>query len=114
MNTFNNFRKRLQLNESVVLYSDRADFNTPTKQQKNVENQNSLMTNFYDSAKTNQNKSFKLEDGSVVEITPLEAKNVIYTFEELNGDNQGIFESFLQKDINSYSMMIEFTNEYCE
>jgi hypothetical protein len=64
------------------------------------------------SVHTNTPQTFKLNDGTTIQITPMEAKNIMYTYEELNDANQGIFESMINDSIDTYQMIVEFCDSY--
>jgi len=111
MISFNKLRNRLNIQESVVLYSN-VEKDVEKDNAKTIDLKNPIINNFYNSVEKNANQSFKLNDGTTIQITPIEAKNIVYAYEELNDAHQGIFESFLENNLQSYSLIIAFCEEY--
>lgn len=111
MISFNKLRNRLNIQESVVLYSN-VEKDVEKDSAKNIDLKNPIINNFYNSVDKNTTQTFKLNDGTTIHITPVEAKNVVYAYEELNDAHQGIFENFLENNIESYSLMIQFCEQY--
>lgn len=112
MISFNKLKNRLNIQESAFLYlNDDSGAKAEKSKQQTIENP-SMINNFYSSIKNNAPQTFKLNDGTSIQITPVEAKQVVYAYEELNDVHQGIFENFLQNNIQTYSMIIEFCEEY--
>lgn len=117
MKKFSDLRQH-KLNESVLMYAaatadqNNVGVNSQKAEEETSETNQTVYQKITTAAKSNQPESFKLQDGSVVQITPIEASNVVYAYEELNIENQEIFESFLENNIQTYSMIIEFCEEY--
>jgi hypothetical protein len=93
------------LDESVVYYSDDSVA-------KQAEPKKSVIDKIYDSMEKNKTEYVTLQDGSHIKIEPSQAKEIVYAYEELNNIHQEIFENFLQNNIQSHSMIVEFCNQY--
>lgn len=111
MKTFSQIRN-YRLNESVMLYASKKSKNLDVDASKNQNPESPVIGKIENCVKTNVPQTFKLSDGTAIQITPMEAKNVMYTYEELNDENRGIFENYLQQDIDGYALMIDFCNSY--
>lgn len=111
MKSFSQIRN-FHLNESVMMYASKKltkSDNSPIASEKT---DSPVINKIENCVKSNTPQTFKLSDGTSIQITPMEAKNVMYTYEELNDDNRGIFENYLQQDIDGYALMIEFVKQY--
>jgi hypothetical protein len=111
MKKFSDIRKS-NINESVLLYANyRTVDNDETEKQPETE-QTTVLSKIKAASDSEEPQTFKLRDGSIVQIAQNEAKNIVYTYEELNQDNQVIFENLLNEDINSYSKIVDFCRDY--
>lgn len=111
MKTFSQIRNS-NLNESVMMYASKKSQNIDAPPTKIEKPESTVIGKIENCSKTNTPQTFKLSDGTNIQITPIEAKNVMYTYEELNDENRGIFENYLQQDIDGYALMIEFVKQY--
>ena len=112
MKTYSQLRTNV-FNESVLLYASKK----PTEDAQHPALNNKIDATYpFDkvasSFHNNTSQTFKLNDGTTIQITPVEAKNIMYTYEELNDANQGIFESMINDSIDTYSLIVEFCNNY--
>lgn len=114
MKTFSQLRNN-KLQESVVMYSaKKSEEPAARKTDTEAPQENTAFGRVLNSMQTNTPQTFKLNDGTTIQITPMEAKNIMYTYEELNDSNQGIFESMINNSINTYELIVEFCNSYAQ
>jgi hypothetical protein len=122
MPSFSEFRNKINLKESSILYAQSIDKKKPSNTQ-NVKNsdysENDESTNKNEVLNTSKAcvehktpKNFRLNDGSYVSITPELAEKILYVNEELNTKNQIIFESLLTHSIETYEIALQFCDKY--
>jgi hypothetical protein len=123
MSSFSEFRNKINLKESSILYAQSIDKKKPT----NVQNKDNADYSENNGSSTHKNealnaskecvehkisKNFKLNDGSYVSLTPELAEKILYVNEELNLNNQIIFESLLAHSIQTYEIALQFCDKY--
>jgi len=128
MRSFLDLRK-IKLNESSILYAQsvekkKATPNVATGTQTNKAptepeeasqeklNHETAFKQIAACVEQNTPKQFKLNDGTIISITPIDAQKIYHTYEDLNVENQGIFESMINENIKSHQLMVEFSNNY--
>jgi hypothetical protein len=128
MRSFSDLRK-IKLNESSILYAQSVEKKKTTPSTSAVVQNNKIAPESEETAQEKLNhetafkqiaacveqntpKQFKLNDGTIVSITPIEAQKIYHTYEDLNVENQGIFESMINENIKSHQLMVEFSNNY--
>jgi hypothetical protein len=112
MKTFSQIRQQKNLNESVLMFAAQPQNQTDTEYDQTNQNEPTPLEKISVSASTNTPQTFRLSDGTTIQITPVEAKNIMYTYEELNDENQGIFESLINNNIETYQIGLNFCEEY--
>ena len=119
MALFSKFRNKIELKESSILYSQTTNPQKNinkiepfgiSKNNKSVDNE--VLKASEKSIEHKINKNFKLNDGTVVSITPEYAEKIMYVNEELNFENQIIFQKLLTSNIQSYEIALQFCNNY--
>lgn len=127
MRSFSDLRN-IKLNESSILYSQSvqkkkiAPVATEIQPNKFVsdseehpqekQEHETAMKQIAACVEQNVSKQFKLNDGTLISITPIDAQKIYYAYEDLNVDNQGIFENMINDDIKSHLLIVEFCNNY--
>jgi hypothetical protein len=111
MKKFSDIRQR-NLNESVLLYANYRSIPAEDSPNAPETEQTTVLSKIKAASDSETPQTFKLRDGTIVQVSENEAKEIVYTYEELNQDNQAIFENLLNESVETYSKIVDFCREY--
>lgn len=122
MPSFSEFCNRLHFKESAILYSQSIEKNK--KDNMGNKSEQEIDTNSTENDGTSAlqiskscsehkiSKNFRLNDGTLVTIEPEIAEKILYVNEELNTENQALFEHLLNNSIETYEIVVAFCENY--